>query len=147
MSTILSKLRKYKYYALYSTRHYELPISIDYLKNVYFPSLKTGATKDVEKEARRLIKFYETYQKRGKRKTENQKEGKTMSEMDNEIFLLTDGSKESEEAAKMLKENGINFKPILVDNDTGRAMPSLLTPDNEYLGVNGVRYYIETRKK
>jgi len=61
----------------------------------------------------------------------------------NEFTLLIDGSKECAEAIKILKKNNITFKPILTSGEEG---PSLFTLDNEWLGINGIKYFVESRK-
>lgn len=70
---------------------------------------------------------------------------KMSKEMSNEFFLLIDSSRESDEAIKILKKNHISFKPILVE--PGGHLPSLLTPGNVYEKLNGIKYFVESRKK
>jgi hypothetical protein len=65
--------------------------------------------------------------------------------MEDEFILLINGSRESEEALKILEENEVSFKPILTDGDGGHS-PSLLTSENNYEGLNGIKYFVDSRK-
>ena len=66
--------------------------------------------------------------------------------MSNELILLIDGSRESEEALKLLEENNIIFKSIRVEEYREEHV-SLLTLDHHYEGLRGIKYFVESSKE